>query len=86
MDNADLTLKLWQDLSERVDNITSGKNYLTRMKHQEMEKEYVGDEVVRLQEGETYQRALELLTTEIECMILLIPYIVLKIRTLILIS
>ena len=40
------------------------------MKHQELEKEYVGDEVVRLQEGETYQKALELLTTEIEHMIL----------------
>jgi len=66
MNSTELTSKLWQDLSEKVDPRT--KPYVNKLRRKYSEAHSIGEEVGYITETSVYQTALEMLISEAELM------------------
>jgi hypothetical protein len=70
MAETDLNSKFWIHVANKVDKIPGGKRYTENLRKKCLESEYMGEEVIKLEEGPAYQKALEMVAADVELMYL----------------
>ena len=59
-------LRFWEELAKEVEGKSGGKRYLNKLKKSYSEADFEGEEVLCLKGGPSYQKALEMVSADVE--------------------